>query len=212
MVSYCTKTRSGRVFSPYVPDENVTSIVVDVDLDELVLRAVEVERQREECGADDADGATLEALSDTFTACTLSQDFSVPTAESQPTSESLAAPSLSQASHLNLQSNIESKRSRPRKRTTHSKKMKTQARAAARRNLKASSISQYRVSSPTRRKLGKPFTFQSFINANTLPAAKGAWVGKNIEKDVLTPPNRREPYTLEECMSYGCRLIQWDGM
>jgi hypothetical protein len=129
-ISHYAKTRSGHIFSPYVPDESVTSIVVNVNLDELVLRVVEVERKREECGADDADGATLEALADTFAACTLSNNLSTPTLMSQATSQPLVAPSSAQVSPLNLQPNTQAKCGQPCKRTAHSKKMKTQARAA----------------------------------------------------------------------------------
>jgi hypothetical protein len=107
-----------------VPDEKVTSIVIDVDLDDLVLRAVEVERKREECGADDADGATLEALADDFAACMLSNGLSMPTLTPQPTSLPPATPSSLQVSPSNLHPDTEAKRGRPRKRTTHSKKKK----------------------------------------------------------------------------------------
>jgi hypothetical protein len=116
--SHYAKTRSGHIFSPYVPDESVTSIVIDVDLDELVLCAVEVERKREECGADDGDGATLEALADTFAACALSNNLSAPMLMPQPTCQSSVAPSFAQVSPLNLQPNTQAKCRQSRKRTT----------------------------------------------------------------------------------------------
>jgi len=206
LVIYFTKTRSGRIFSPFLPEEDVISIVTEVDLDELVLRAVEVERKRETSGVDDADDVVLEYLESAFAVCTLSK------APPQPPPTPVASSSSSSASTSTFLVDTGAKRGRPRARTSHSKKMKTQARAAARRNLQAKGVYQHRVSSPTRRKLSKPFTFQSFIDSRTLSAAQGAWIGKNIANDKLVPPNRREPYTLAECMEYGFGLIKWDGM
>jgi hypothetical protein len=121
-VFHYAKTHSGHILSPYVPDKSVTSIIIDVNLDELVLHAVEVEHKCEECGADDADGATLEALADTFAACALSNNLSAPMLMPQPTSQSLVAPSSAQVSPGNLQPNTKAKCSQPCKHTTHSKK------------------------------------------------------------------------------------------
>jgi hypothetical protein len=95
----------------------------------------------------------------------------------------------------------------------HDKKMKSNARAASRRAQKAKDVYTHRVPSPTRKGLSKPVKFRfSDADLGGFWAAKGAWVGKNIGRDNLSPPNRKKPYTLEECLALKFRLIKWDGM
>lgn len=194
---------------------------MDVDLDTLIQHAVKVEAEREASGEDDVEWLELERLAST---CTPLDIEPIPQhTEFIPVHQAVESPQASKPAPIASPFLLPSKQavttfassegSNPRKKTSHDKKMKTNARAASRRAQKGKAVYSYRVASPTRKRLSKPRKFHFSADAGNLSAATGGWVGKNIGKDNnLSPPNRKKPYTLEECAALEFRLIKWDGM
>lgn len=194
---------------------------MDVDLDVLVQHAVKVEAEREANAEDDAEGLELERLTSACASLDIEsipqhlefspiQQVAEPSQASKPAQ--IAASSLLPSKQA-MTASASSERSNPRKKTSHDKKMKTNARAASRRAQKGKAVYSYRVASPTRKRLSKPCKFHFSADAGNLSAATGGWVGKNIGKDNnLSPPNRKKPYTLDDCAALEFRLIKWDGM
>jgi hypothetical protein len=188
--------RSGRSFSPYFLDTPVLNTPTNLDLTPHLKAAVTLEDSRALDEEDDSEGATLslEALEDELSELTPLEETDEEDTRSEPGAQAAAGP----VTNVAPRGQVEAMR---RKDYDKARRQKARARSKAAR----STLGTHKVKASISQRYARPMSTPSAFDADDLPHAQGAYIGRRLESF------RPEPWTVEELIADGYEYQPWDG-
>ncbi|RDB25110.1 hypothetical protein Hypma_008140 [Hypsizygus marmoreus] len=182
------KTRSGHSFSPYnhfdVPVQDLESVAVPVEFNDLVELALTLEKTRLDTLADDTEGIAL---------------TSKPTTRPPRKPINKRTRALPSTSPAALHGGIEKRRHADYRKTNRHSRHIAMAQSGA-------SAENYRPRRSTVQAQNDVPVINAFVDAKELPTTQsGAWIGQHHE------PTGQPPPSVGELLKDGFTYVKWDG-